>query len=720
MIHVANPCSDKLACKRIADVTGKEDCKVFKGMTEPNEDNRIIFSFGAISFTIPDAVEIYNVCKDALSAHQDSLDELYRVFEIKPKNKFAKSRVEITNAISEYLGILENSVEDRSAYLKEIRRARRKFIYWGDVNPCVYGVIDRLHGLRSNRKLVNSVPRDRDFYNQLIECSCYLLLLDTIYIKDKIEDDKLFKYKADYDYVDAIKRFEREYHVNDDLTIDTETVFSGIYSRIADYGAEHFYKRLCQEILNNFDWEEGRIQVNNAINQEIPILWHYVLKALTDEGGHSKENGNGVDTFKKLINDVKQAIILLDADSENDLTLLFPNQEEGYLERLYRYSAVYDLHQYDVNGMLFLIKRIITAFPDGIENHYGVSSMNLYQILESIVGKSQVAFLKNGACVMAGDEFDHKTKDILDKMVANKSLNKKFVNPLQWNLVDDDSEWIIKRDGFYYILPPVMSMLGIYDKIGRALGWKDFGPQIETAVIDLFSGVEGVNVYSGKYLFENEVFECDAIILGQEYALLVECKKKGISRQARGGDKLKALEDLSQTYFSSQKQAYHTHRAILDNNRKLELYPAEYDISAKNSHNEKYKEHKQTVDFSHVNRFIRISCTGGSFWITGEVGIAGNIERQIDMGYADYSVNGYIADFVEERDKLLGLIGNDSRAVKLDRLFMSFDKLYDLVIKLQVAKKTGDSLLASIWKMTRVQSKKNDTANHLSWFIGNG
>ena len=69
---------------------------------------------------------------------------------------------------------------------------------------------------------------------------------------------------------------------------------------------------------------------------------------------------------------------------------------------------------------------------------------------------------------------------------------------------------------------------------------------------------------------------------------------------------------------------------------------------------------------------------------------------------------------------MLGLIGNDSRAVKLDRLFMSFDKLYDLVIKLQVAKKTGDSLLASIWKMTRVQSKKNDTANHLSWFIENG
>ena len=114
---------------------------MFKGTTGSNEDNRIIFSFGAISFTIPDVVEIYNVCKDALFAHQDNLDELYRIFEIKPKNKFAKSRVEITNAISKYLGILENSVEDRSAYLKEIRRARRKFIYWGDVNPCVYGVI---------------------------------------------------------------------------------------------------------------------------------------------------------------------------------------------------------------------------------------------------------------------------------------------------------------------------------------------------------------------------------------------------------------------------------------------------------------------------------------------------------------------------------------------------------------------------------------------------
>ena len=128
-------------------------------------------------------------------------------------------------------------------------------------------------------------------------------------------------------------------------------------------------------------------------------------------------------------------------------------------------------------------------------------------------------------------------------MAVNDCLNVEYYIPTQWNKVYSDSEWIIKKHDVYYVIPPIISMLGVYDKIGKALDWADFGPQIETAVLDLFKNINGLKEYSGKYLFENRVCECDAIIMSTEYALIIECKRKGISRVARGGSDANIVQD---------------------------------------------------------------------------------------------------------------------------------------------------------------------------------
>ena len=191
-------------------------------------------------------------------------------------------------------------------------------------------------------------------------------------------------------------------------------------------------------------------------------------------------------------------------------------------------------------------------------------------------------------------------------MAVNDCLNVEYYIPTQWNKVYSDSEWIIKKHDVYYVIPPIISMLGVYDKIGKALDWADFGPQIETAVLDLFKNINGLKEYSGKYLFENRVCECDAIIMGTEYALIIECKRKGISRVARGGSDANIVQDIAETYFSSQAQAYRMQRAIESLGKQVDFYPSECDISTKESQNAKYCEYKQTALFTNVKHFIRI------------------------------------------------------------------------------------------------------------------
>jgi len=53
------------------------------------------------------------------------------------------------------------------------------------------------------------------------------------------------------------------------------------------------------------------------------------------------------------------------------------------------------------------------------------------------------------------------------------------------------------------------------------------------------------------------------------------------------------------------------------------------------------------------------------------------------------------------------------KVIKLDKLFLSYDKLYEIVNMLSTEKK-GDGLLKGIWQLTRIGSKKGDTVNHLS------
>ena len=692
-----------------------------------NEDNRILYDIGNYKFTVSNVSKIYQDCKvDIENCDTNNLQFLYNSFHVKQNSKFAWSLSEIIMSFSETIAAIAKS-GDIENIKKEVRKCRRKFFYWGDLPTYIYFINENLDCYNTSKKVDGNIEINREYYDCWIAYACYKYLLDKgNYADSQIEDDKLYRHKLDLEYAEALKLFSYNYKIDCNLRIGIDNIFHNIYSRILEYGPLSFYKKMYKELYKAFDREERRIRINNGVNSELPTLLIYSIRALSDTNAEAETdvydeayipNDNN---FQQLLMDTKYAIRLLDVDNEYDLEFLLPSDESDYLEHIMNYSSVYDIHQYVPEGMLFLIQEIIDAYSERLEEYYSCNSKNLRNIISRIVKNAQCDFETGIISKIPFKSVSNDERNILDLMTANHSLNGEYYIPTQWDKVYSDSEWIIKEQDAYYVIPPIISMFGVYDKIGKALDWIDFGPQIETAVLDLFKNINGLREYSGKYLFEKQVYECDAIIMGTEYALIIECKRKGISRVARGGSDANIVQDIAETYFSSQAQAYRMQRAIESLGRQIDFYPSECDISTRESQNTKFCEYKQTALFTNVKHFIRISCTGGSFWIASDGGIADHIERHI----MEYNVKRkkskvYIDEFLSEQAELLKLqcYEHKEKCIRLNRLFLSFDKLYDIVMTLLKFNKDGDALLDSIWKLTRINSKKGDSTNHLRMFF---
>lgn len=684
-----------------------------------NKDNRVLYNVGIYKYTVSDVDMIYQKCKVSMENYDlNDLKLLYDSFQIKPKNKLMLSTREILEDFSEKIAIITKS-GDIENIRKEVKKCRRKFYYWADLPTYIYFINEELGQHHINKRLKDDIEINKDYYDSWIAYACYkVLVAGTNDADERIEYDKLYIHKLDWEYTRALEYFSKIYEIGYDLEISIDDIFHNIYKRIQEYGSLSFYKQIYKELYRNYDGTEKRIRINNQENTELPTLLIYAIRALSINKEEVENIAYLPDTveFRQILMDTKNAIKLLDVNNEHNLEFLLSVDEDSYLKRIMNYSSVYDIHQYVPEGMLFLIQRIIDAYSEQLAEYYGCDGENLCNIISRLVRNAHHDFVAGRVSQIPFKSICSEERNVLELMAARVSLNDNFVIPTQWNEVFSDSEWIIKRHDAYYVIPPVVSMLGVYDKIGKALNWADFGPQIEKAVLDLFRNITGLKEFSGKYVFENQVCECDAVIVGTEYALIIECKRKGISRTSRGGTVASIVRDIAETYFSSQSQAYRMQRAIELLGKQVQFYPAKCDISIKESHNVKYNKYKKQAVFMTVKHFIRISCTGGNFWIASEGGIADHIENHI----REYKTGGkndkvYIDKFLSERDKLLALkcCEYEKRIIKLDRLFVSFDKLYDIVMTSPRCKEGGDALLKDIWALTRIQSKQNDTTNHL-------
>lgn len=88
----------------------------------------------------------------------------------------------------------------------------------------------------------------------------------------------------------------------------------------------------------------------------------------------------------------------------------------------------------------------------------------------------------------------------------------------------------------------------------RNFGRRQVGPQAERLLRDQFRR-RGVTVRAGKYKSHGEKGECDMVVETERTVILVEMKKKSLSRMARAGSDVFVILDLADSVLQAQIQA---------------------------------------------------------------------------------------------------------------------------------------------------------------------
>lgn len=492
-------------------------------------------------------------------------------------------------------------------------------------------------------------------------------------------------------------------------------MFKHLEASIKELGAYVAWQHLMYDLGRIYKIDENRFQINEESGSVYPVLYHLILKVMTNQSTREDISGKNV-KWADIKNIANHLIILSDLRDNCYIQFQFPEVHDNYIEQMIYYSGIFDVHQYNPLGVLFLVERIIDDNKVKLSSIFGISTAqikkNMYEFVQSVDRHiKEIQFLSLNHLNTSEEQ-----KLFLNHMSTMGPVNKNYNSPYDWDSVDDDSVWLLKKDNMFCFLPNTIAAWGIYDKICSMLAWPDdIGKVVEKAVADLFNNYLHLNVESGTFILDKCKYESDGIIINDDYAIIIECKQKSLTRQARSGDSKKVLDDIACAYLYSQAQAFRVERAIRTADKYLYLYQDKCKNAKKGRSRNSKTEKRIIIDVSNVKRIIRLTCVCGNFWILSETGIIKHIEEQyINKGYI-LPHKKEVEAFLDERKKLLDIISDnrEKRVISMNRLFLAYDKLHQIV----VASRKKINIYDAFFKLSRIQSKQNDTMNHLSFIM---
>ncbi|MGF6532729.1 MULTISPECIES: hypothetical protein [Paraburkholderia] len=159
-------------------------------------------------------------------------------------------------------------------------------------------------------------------------------------------------------------------------------------------------------------------------------------------------------------------------------------------------------------------------------------------------------------------------EDRLGRLLADVShdpstVNKAYRTPLDATKADVGMKPLFAtNDGRYFLFSPSLSSVGFYEiaaaKLRSVFGShvdQDIGNAIEPMVAGMFRtrGIEPA-IVSCKYDMRGTAGECDIVVETDQAVILIELKKKSMTRAALAGDSYSGFVDLFGGVLSAQEQ----------------------------------------------------------------------------------------------------------------------------------------------------------------------
>jgi hypothetical protein len=151
--------------------------------------------------------------------------------------------------------------------------------------------------------------------------------------------------------------------------------------------------------------------------------------------------------------------------------------------------------------------------------------------------------------------------DILDVFAHRQGIvNREYRLPYEQAKVNFGFKPLIEQaPGEYILMDPSWCAPGFYEAI---LGFlrdkhpdadKQVGRALERFIRSELRG-HGVDVASGQYSIAGEQGECDAVVETSDRIIIIEMKKKSLTRQSRSGSCVSLFSDLAESLLAAQLQ----------------------------------------------------------------------------------------------------------------------------------------------------------------------
>lgn len=196
----------------------------------------------------------------------------------------------------------------------------------------------------------------------------------------------------------------------------------------------------------------------------------------------------------------------------------------------------------DQRDMLNKLNFNLNQFNNIIERIFNLSKKNFFPL---IFEKKDLKWSGNG--------------QILDKVMGVLSYDLNEVNE-NFLLPTDRPNFLfkplIKLKDKYILLNKSWRSPAFYEALAMEVREKyelDLGTELEN-LIKKEMNKNNINCRSGHYKFDGEEGDCDVIVESKDTIVLIEVKKKALTRASQSGDDIKLILDLSKSLLDAQLQ----------------------------------------------------------------------------------------------------------------------------------------------------------------------
>lgn len=378
----------------------------------------------------------------------------------------------------------------------------------------------------------------------------------------------------------------------EDKELIMATLFDRIEHRIRIYGPSIFLVEILYEYRKTF---VSRRQVFGPAQLSVrKFLLMLSIKLATADVARPDRANRPSSELKSVIHKMSNALLnLVSVRDDSPFRFMFVGDPIEYFQRVVIQDTLYKDFQYVPQAMLILLENILRPHERKVLEEMNLTLVELVTISRAIIeealrqlGSPEGPTMRIAAediieTLQGGGTPSEKVHTYINKMRSNRPLNEHFNNPMDMLHVNSDSEWLIPETpgGDTYFVPlPSIQCFGLYDKVlgqlGNNGGFLDVGLDFEAFVRSYIGQQVSTTVYTGKFVYQGQVFETDGALVIGNHVILLECKTKPIRRDSRSGLIAQLLIDFANSYIYSQLQAYRCEAAFREGNL-LALYPAD-------------------------------------------------------------------------------------------------------------------------------------------------